>query len=77
MNLIQATKLVKEKEKNRDKLVGQKEMLMKSLKTLGFKSIGEAKKARTQKKNKLVKMNTHYCKGEEAFKKRFEHLLKD
>lgn len=75
MNLIQMKKVVQVKEKTRDKLVGQKEMLMDGLKDLGFKNIGEAKKARTQKKNALVKMNSHYAKGEETFKTKFEHLL--
>jgi len=75
MNLIQMTKVVKQKEKNRDKLLGQKEMLMKSLKGLGFKNLGEAKKQRTKLKGTLEKMNTHYKNGEVKFKKEFEHLL--
>ncbi|MCP4371991.1 MAG: hypothetical protein GY797_28310 [Deltaproteobacteria bacterium] len=75
MNLIQMTKTVKDKEKLRNKLLGQKEMLMEGLKDLGFKNLGEAKKSRTAKKNELTKMNTHYCKGEEKFKTDFGHLL--
>ncbi len=75
MDLIQMTKAVQAKEKTRNKLLGQKDMLMEGLKDLGFENTGEAKKARTQKKNALVKMNDHYTKGEATFKTKFEHLL--
>jgi hypothetical protein len=75
MNLIQMTKVVNDKAKNRDKLLGQKEMLMEGLKDLGFKNMGEAKKTRTKLTNELTKMNDHYEKGEKTFKTKFEHLL--
>ena len=75
MNLIQMTKVLKDKEANRNKLVGQREMLMKTLKKLGFKNLGGAKKKRTQLKNSLAKMDSHYDKGVEKFKTDFGHLL--
>ena len=75
MDLIQITRVLKDKEKNRNKLLGQKELLMKGLKDLGFKNLGEAKKSSTKLKNEKIKMNSHYTKGEEKFKKEFEHLL--
>lgn len=75
MDLIQMTKKVKDKEKNRNKLLGQKEMLMEGLKDLGFKSIGEAKKASTKLTNEVAKMKAHYNTGEEKFKTDFGHLL--
>ncbi len=75
MNLIQMTKIVNDKEKNRNKLIGQKEMLMEGLKKLGFKNLGEAKKARTKLQNELAKMDEHYAKGKATFIDKFEHLL--
>ena len=75
MDLIQSTKKVKEKENSRNKILGQREMLIDSLKNLGYKTIGEAKKSLAQKKNALIKMETHYNNGEEKFKTEFAHLL--
>jgi len=75
MNLIQATKIVNDKTKNRDKLLGQKEMLMASLKKLGFISTDDAQKERTKLQKELDKLNAHYAKGEKTFKTKFEHLL--
>jgi len=75
MNLIQMTKMVKDKEKNRNKLLGQKEMLMEGLKKLGFKSTSEANKSKTKLTNELTKMKEHYEKGENTFINKFEHLL--
>jgi len=75
MNLIQMTKMVNDKAKNRDKLLGQKEMLMESLKKLGFKSISEGKKSKTKLTSELAKMEESYAKGEKTFKTKFEHLL--
>ena len=75
MNLIQITSILKEKEKNRNKLIGQKEMLMESLKDLGFKSIEDAMKVRDNMIKEVKKMEDHFQKGEEKFKSDFGHLL--
>ena len=75
MDLIQMKKMVKDKAKNRDKLLGQKEMLTESLKKLGFKSISEAKKAKTKLHRELTKMEAHYEKGKDTFVDKYEHLL--
>jgi len=69
------TKMVNDKDKNRTKLLGQREMLMKSLKKLGFKNLGEAKKISTKIKNELIKMDDHYTKGKTKFIDQYEHLL--
>lgn len=69
------TQKVKGKEKLRNKLLGQQEMLMGGLKDLGFENLGEAKKKSTKIKDELVKMNAHYTTGEETFKTKFAHLL--
>ena len=75
MNLLQITKVLKEKEKSRNKLLGQKEMLMDSLKKLGFKNLGQAKKESHKLKNQLIKMKAQYTDGEEKFKNKYAHLL--
>jgi len=76
MDLIQAKKKVEAKDKERNKLLGQKEMLMDGLKELGFKTIDEAKKTSKSLKKTVDKMNTHYDKGVSKFKTQFGHLLK-
>jgi superfamily II RNA helicase len=75
MNLIQAEKILKGKEKNRNKLLGQKEMLTANLNDFGFVSVKNAKKELEKMKVKLEKMNEHYANGEKIFKNKFEHLL--
>ncbi len=75
MDLIQLKKKVQEKDNARNKLLGQKSMLVDNLKKLGFKTLGEAKKESENLKTKLDKMNTHYMSGVEKFKKEFSHLL--
>lgn len=75
MNLIEAQKIVEQKDKNRSKLLGQKEMLMEGLKDLGFKNMGEAKKTRTAIKDEVIKMEKHYKSGETKFKNEYAHLL--
>jgi len=75
MNLIEITKIVKEKDIHRNKLLGQKEMLMKNLAELGFKKISTAETANEKLKNELTKMNQHYTKGKEKFQNDYSHLL--
>ena len=75
MNLIQAKKKVEAKDRERNKLLGQKEMLMEGLKDLGFKSIGEARKAAEALQVTVDKMDKHYKKGVAKFKTDFGHLL--
>lgn len=75
MDLIQLKKKVQEKDNSRNKLLGQKSMLVDNLKKLGFKTLGEAKKESHKIKNKLKKMDSHYKEGVEKFKKDFGHLL--
>lgn len=75
MDLIQLKKKVQEKDNARNKLLGQKSMLVDNLKKLGFKTLGEAKKESTSLKNKLGKMDTKYKEGVEKFKESFGHLL--
>lgn len=75
MDLIQAQKTVEQKDKNRSKLLGQKELLMEGLKDLGFKSINEAKKVGIAIKNEVAKMEKHHENGEVKFKNKYAHLL--
>ena len=75
MDLIQATKILKEKEKLRDKLLGQKDMLLDRIKELGYANVKEAQKELLEKEKELLKMQEHYEKGEERFITKFKHLL--
>jgi hypothetical protein len=75
MDLIQMQKKVQEKDNQRNKLLGQQEMLMNGLKDLGFSSIISAKKKSVELTVMVNKMKAHYQKGEEKFKEEYEHLL--
>jgi len=75
MDLIQMTQIVNENDKNRSKLLGQKEMLMKGLNDIGFKTVKAAKNESAKLKKQTIKMKTSYDKGEEKFKTDFAHLL--
>lgn len=75
MDLIQAIKKVETKDRERNKLLGQKELLMEGLKDLGFKDVKEAKDVSLKLVQEVSKMNTHYGNGEAKFKKDFGHLL--
>ncbi|MDP8268293.1 MAG: hypothetical protein P9L97_06140 [Candidatus Tenebribacter davisii] len=75
MDLIQAIKKVESKDKERNKLLGQREMLMQSLNDLGYENIVQAVKISTELKDEVQKMNVHYQKGEDKFKEQFGHLL--
>ena len=75
MDLIQAIKKVESKDKERNKLLGQREMLMQSLSDLGFENLVHAVKESNKLKDEVEKMNKHYIKGENMFKENFGHLL--
>jgi hypothetical protein len=77
MDLIQATKILKEKERKREQLLGQKSMLVDRLKEMGFNTIKEAKDELAEKEKKLQKMKKKYKEGEERFITKFAHLLED
>jgi len=75
MNLIEITKIVKEKETNRNRLLGKKDALMDDLKKLGFTKLSKAEIANNKIKDTLTKMRKHYTKGKEKFQEDFNHLL--
>ena len=77
MDLIQATKILKNKERKREQLLGQKSMLVGQLKEMGFTNIKEAKQELAEKEKELKKMKNSYTKGEERFKSKFAHLLEN
>lgn len=76
MNLIDAIKKVELKDKERNKILGQKEMLIESLKELGFDTTIDAEKASADMQKVVDKMNKNYENGETKFKKDFSHLLR-
>jgi hypothetical protein len=75
MNLIEVQKQLEEKNKKRNQLVGQKEMLMDHLKEVGYESIKEAKKARKKFESKKQKLKETYQRKETEFKEKYEELL--
>ena len=75
MDLIQAAKILKKKERERDQLLGQKNMLINDLKEMGFSNIKEAEKELEEKNKELKKMQSSYKKGEERFISKFKDLL--
>jgi len=75
MDLIQALKKVEEKDRRKQQLLGQKSMLVDSLKSLGFKNIGEAKKFSHKLSREVDKMKEQYEQEEAEFIEQFGHLL--
>ena len=75
MNLIEIQKKVKQKDKERNKLLGQKSMLIDNLQKLGFKNLGEAKKKLTTLTNEINRMEKNYQADVNKFKTKYEHLL--
>jgi len=76
MDLIQLKNKVQEKDNARNKLLGQKSMLVDNLKNLGFDTLADAKTEIVKLEKELAKMNKHYNSGVEEFKKKYAHLLK-
>jgi len=75
MNLIQIKQKIQDAEQEYNQLLGQKSMLVESLKKLGFNSLEAAKKEKKKMKLKLQKMEKYYDAGVDKFKKQYEHLL--
>jgi len=75
MNLIEIQKKVEQKDRERNKLLGQKSMLIDNLKKLGFKNLGEAKKKLTALTNEIKKMEKGYQADVATFQEKFEALL--
>lgn len=75
MDLIRLKKKVEQKDKERSKLLGQKELLTKRLVELGFQFTSEAEKAEKLLGKEITKMEEHYNEGVAKFKNKFAHLL--
>jgi hypothetical protein len=67
--------LLEKKNQERNKLQGQKEMLLESLKELGFNTTKEAEKEITKLSTKIEKMKAKYQEGVEIFIKKYKDLL--
>jgi hypothetical protein len=67
--------LLEKKNQERNKLQGQKEMLLESLKELGFNTTKEAEKEITKLSTKIEKMKSKYQEGIEIFIKKYKDLL--
>lgn len=77
VDLIHIAKIIKQKEKLRDKLLGRKSVIVEDMKALGYTSVIKAGTALAAKKKEVERMKEHYKKGETAFKKKYKHLLED
>jgi len=75
MDLIQMKKKVQKKDDDRNKLIGQRELLLKELKKLGFISVQEAEASGLKLKESILKKEKHYETGVAKFKKEYKHLL--
>jgi pyridoxal biosynthesis lyase PdxS len=76
MNLIQTKTKLEELDKNRNKILGQKEMAMKSLHDFGFNSITEATRHIKKLETEIDELRSRYEKGCESFTKKYKDLLK-
>jgi len=75
MNLQELQRKVKEKESKHNQLLGQKEMLEKQLKELGFNTIKEAQKEMDRLKKEEKILTERYDKGVSLFVSKYSHLL--
>jgi pyridoxal biosynthesis lyase PdxS len=75
MNLAEVQKLLDTKNKKRNQFIGQKEMLMETLKESGFSSIKEAKKEIKNLNQKITKLQEKYQEKEKSFKEKYEDLI--
>lgn len=75
MNLIEVQNLLDSKNKKRNQLIGQKEMLLETLKESGFNSTKEAKKEIQKLNQKEKKLQKTYQEKEKIFKEKYEDLI--
>lgn len=77
VDLIHIAKIIKTKEKLRDKLLGRRSVIIEDMKALGYTSVIKAGTALATKKKEVERMEEHYAKGETAFKKKYKNLLEN
>lgn len=77
MNLIEVKKQLEKKNQKRNQLLGQKEMLMETLKEKGFTSIKEAKQNITKLKKRKEKLEQKYKDSVANFTTEYKDLLND
>lgn len=75
MNLITIKSKLAEKDQKRNRLFGQKEMSMKTLKTLGFVQVAKAEGHSKKLTEEIEKMKKSYGVGCEKFKTKYAELL--
>jgi hypothetical protein len=75
MNLIELQSKVKEKEKKKNQLEGQKEMILSQLKELGFDSIEKAQEEAKKLQKQILNLEKKYDQGKELFIEKYNHLL--
>lgn len=68
---------LEKKNQERNKVLGQKEMILQSLKDLGFETPQQAKDKVKKVKDKLEKLKEKRQEGMELFVKKYKDLLDD
>jgi hypothetical protein len=74
-DLTRVKNQLEKKNQEKNKLIGQKEMLLESLKDIGFNTPTEAEKEITKLSTKIEKMKEKYQEGIEIFIKKYKDLL--
>lgn len=77
MNLIEVKKQLEKKNQKRNQLLGQKEMLMETLKEKGFTSIKEAKQNIKKLEKKKEQLEQKYKDSIANFTTEYKDLLND
>ena len=75
IDLVQMKNEIEKKKSKRDKLLGQKDLLLDSLKELGFKTVVSADKAINKMEKEIIKMENNLTKDTEDFEEKYEDLL--
>ena len=75
MNLVDIKEKLTEKNANRSRLIGKKEILIEQLSKVGYKTVKDGLTAIAENKKKVKELKETYDKKLESFEKKYLHLL--
>jgi len=75
MNLIEAKRILEEKDRTRNQLIGQKTQIDSSLNSLGYKNVEEAEKDRIKIEKEILKLDAEYSSKTSEFMQKYTELL--
>ena len=75
MDLMQIKKTLETKKSDRDKLLGQRDMLMEKLKKMGFNTVNEASRSLAELQDGLDKIEKTFEEQTTSFKEKYKDLL--